>query len=294
MVLYFVVFSVFLSVIASSLLAGRGELVNSEALNENLTLVFENEVKTNPLYILFAEALSLATVLATFKLTYKRPFTQMGFAKRQWFGKFVYGCVFGVIAISAVCVPMFLTGAVTITSIDFPNGLFLAWIPAYISIGFAEEALFRGYCMTALKTTRSKYAVIIIPSVFFAVLHASNSGFDFASFALLNLFLSGVMFGLMFLKSGSIWIPAGFHAIWNMFTGIVYGMSVSGSFNSASIIKSDMTGSSPLITGGDFGPEASVTVIAVAILSSAFMLFAYKPKTPAEWTVDSDLPFIKG
>jgi membrane protease YdiL (CAAX protease family) len=245
----------------------------------------------NPFVLLVSEILLTAVTLLLFRRVYRRPIEQIGFTRVGWLQNLLYGCVFGIIAISALCLPLFLTGQATIVSLGFPIARIFPWILVNIAIGLMEETMLRGYSMTALKTTRNKYVIVLTSAAIFAAMHALNPGFTFLPF--FNLFISGVTIALLFLKSGSLWVPIGFHITWNMFMGVVYGMPVSGVTEMPSIIKTELSGSS-IITGGAFGPESSVLVSVIMILCAAFTLFIYKPKTPPAWTPESDMPLTRG
>jgi hypothetical protein len=58
-------------------------------------------------------------------------------------------------------------------------------------------------------------------------MHAYNNSFNWIG--MLNIFLIGVFFCQLYLKSMNLSIPIGFHFSWNLFQGPVFGFSVSGS-----------------------------------------------------------------
>lgn len=91
---------------------------------------------------------------------------------------------------------------------------------------------------------------------------------------------AGVLLGAAFKFSGSLWLPIGIHWAWNFTQGNVFGFSVSGTGKGESILNSMVNGPD-LVTGGDFGPEASVVAVALGTLLSAIFIWQYQSKRRA-------------
>ncbi|MEW6522933.1 MAG: CPBP family intramembrane glutamic endopeptidase [Bacillota bacterium] len=92
-------------------------------------------------------------------------------------------------------------------------------------VGWAEELFFRGYCVTALNSGRGTLAAAL-SALAFVLSHGLNT--NISSLALANIFVAGLLFAYMFLGTGSIWMPVGYHITWNYFQGPVFGLPVSG------------------------------------------------------------------
>lgn len=91
---------------------------------------------------------------------------------------------------------------------------------------------------------------------------------------------AGVLLGAAFKFSGSLWLPIGIHWAWNFTQGNVFGFSVSGTGKGESILNSMVNGPD-LVTGGDFGPEASVVAVALGTLLSAIFIWQYQRRRQA-------------
>ena len=89
-----------------------------------------------------------------------------------------------------------------------------------------------------------------------------------------------MLLGAAFKFSGSLWLPIGIHWAWNFTQGNVFGFSVSGTGKRESILNSMVNGPD-LVTGGDFGPEASVVAVALGTLISAIFIWQYQSKRRA-------------
>ena len=92
-------------------------------------------------------------------------------------------------------------------------------------------------------------------------------------FCLVNSIFVGFLFVAMYVRSGSLWLPIGFHAAWNFSLVGVLGLPMSGKETESGLLKTTLTGS-PWLTGGKTGMEASaVALIAYAVVGLLFVLF---------------------
>ena len=75
------------------------------------------------------------------------------------------------------------------------------------------------------------------------------------------------MFCALHALTGRLWVPIGLHLAWNSAQGYLFGAAVCGSGLSGSIaIITAHPGAPAWLTGGTFGPEASV--FALLLVSS--------------------------
>lgn len=207
----------------------------------------------------------------------KRPLSNMGLTSfKKDYKDFIGGLLFGIVMISIVFVILLVSGNASVDSWQpkFSSGILL-WLIIFISVGFGEEILARGYIMSVLRQTKNLPMVVIIPSAIFALLHIFNPGVRVLP--IINIFLVGVLFSYMYIKSGNIWMPIGYHITWNFFMGNIYGFKVSG-MDTASLISTNL-GSNTIISGGDFGPEGGLVVTVITLLGFVFVKFYYRNST---------------
>lgn len=149
-----------------------------------------------------------------------------------------------------------------------------------LAVGAVEEAVFRGAIMKALEMRWGKGVAVVVPSVLFAVAHVLNGGLSVTSFLQLLLAGSvvGVLFSLVTYESGSIWPAALMHSIWNIFmaSGI---LNIGGEAMENCIFNYVLETKSPLITGGEFGAEASVVSIGAYLIFIALAAVLLKKKS---------------
>ena len=207
----------------------------------------------------------------------KRPISNMGLTSfKKDYKDFIVGLVFGIIMISVVFGLLLVSGNASVDSWQPKFSLeLLLWLLVFILVGFGEEILGRGYIMSVLRQTKSLPMVVIISSVIFGLMHAFNPGVGILP--IINITLVGTLFAYMYIKSGNIWMPIGYHITWNYFMGNVYGFKVSG-LDTASILSTNL-GTNTIISGGDFGPEGGLVVTAITLLGFIFVKYYYRNST---------------
>lgn len=236
--------------------------------------------------------ITIGGAIILFKVIYRRNLSQMGLVSKGCLAETLHGFVLGGVSIGLIFAILLLAGQAQVVGVDKLKLFSITMLVEFISVGmmaFSEEVLMRGYLMTALKPTRCKWVIFLAPALLFSLFHIMNPGFTFLS--LLNTFLAGILFAYMFIKSGKLWLPSGFHMAWNFFQGDIFGMSVSG--NSQTAIFNTKLGTNEFLTGGDYGPEGGFLVTFVFLLGLLYVIFLYKKPGNPIWTMESDLPFTR-
>ena len=126
-----------------------------------------------------------------------------------------------------------------------------------------EEVAFRGYPFQTLIHAIGSGGATLLFCLLFGAIHLANphaNAFGFTNTALVSFLLA-----LAYLRTGWLWLPIGIHFAWNVALGTVFGLPVSGISEFAVVVKARAEGS-PLLTGGDYGIEASLTGTVVILL----------------------------
>jgi membrane protease YdiL (CAAX protease family) len=143
-------------------------------------------------------------------------------------------------------------------------------LPEQLATSFAatvgEELVFRGAVFRITDERLGTAAALLISSILFGLLHAANPGATPVSTVAIAV-EAGALLGVAYSASGSLWLPMGLHFGWNFTEGGVFGTAVSGG-QSHGLIESVLSGPT-LMTGGTFGPEASVIAVAVCVAATA-------------------------
>jgi uncharacterized protein len=184
---------------------------------------------------------------------------------------FVFGLLMGAISMTLIFLVLLATGNITLReNLLKPNFSMTAavGIITYIIVGIKEEVLSRGYCINVLNQMNNPALSVFISSIIFSALHLFNPNVKL--FGLINIVLVGFLLGFMYLKSGNLWMPIGYHIAWNYFQGSVFGFPVSGITQKG--VYSISVYQDNLLTGGSFGPEAGVLATIVIILGFIYIL----------------------
>lgn len=237
---------------------------------------------------------SILFCLLGFKLIYKRPLKQMGFHAEGWIPQLLIGGLIGIVLFGLATGLLLITGTARVENINFgsiTSAVFWAGFVRFIFVGFSEEIACRGLMMTALKTTRNKVLIISIPSILFGLLHLLND--NITVFSIANIILVGILFSYLFIKTGRLWVPIGFHITWNFVQGFIWGIPVSGiEVPSASMMRTTFIGPD-FLTGGAFGVEGGAACTLVLVLGLLVTHFFIKQNNNF-WRIDSDLPLTRG
>ena len=165
----------------------------------------------------------------------------------------VVGMALGFAACSAIFLLLLAAGNVVVEGVNSPFSLSLfAWVLVFVAVGIAEEVMNRGFIMSVLRRTNSRFLVIVVPSLIFGLIHLTNPNVTLLS--VVNIVLLGIALSLMYYKSGNVWMCIGFHIAWNLFQSVVYGMPVSGL--DVPRVPGDAYPVGNLLNGGGFGIEA--------------------------------------
>jgi len=223
--------------------------------------------------MLFAEILLTLIVLFYCRVFEKRKLSTLGFVKKGMVKQYVTGLIAGAVVFSVAYLICIVTGSVKCEGIatDIVPLYIIGYFFGYILQGMAEEVFCRGYLMVSLSRRYHVTLAVVASSVFFAFLHSANSGLS--PLAYINLFLFGVFASLLLLDFGNIWIAGAFHSIWNFVQGNVYGVQVSGTRVSNTILSTSYTDGREIINGGSFGMEGGLAVSIVFMAGIALLSY---------------------
>lgn len=211
----------------------------------------------------------------------KRPFWTIGFPKKEVFRNYLKGFISGILMITTVLLILFILGRVEVnpqSALQFTPNLFILifiYLIGFMIQGATEEILARGWQMQVIGKRHNPTIAVIITSVIFALLHGMNKGISLI--ALFNLLLFAFLLATYVLKYNSLWAACGWHAAWNWVISCIYGLNVSGQRINTTLFKIDLNGPK-YITGGEFGPEASIITTVVLFISIISLVYFNKEK----------------
>ncbi|MGH8327584.1 MAG: lysostaphin resistance A-like protein [Steroidobacteraceae bacterium] len=139
-----------------------------------------------------------------------------------------------------------------------------------IMAAVGEELAFRGALFRILEESFGTSMALALSAALFGLLHAINPGATVVSTVAIAL-EAGVLLGAAYALTRNLWFPIGLHFGWNFTEGGIFGASVSGGSTTHGVFSVSLSGPR-LLTGGKFGPEASVIAIAVCLAVAIVLL----------------------
>lgn len=223
-------------------------------------------------YFLYYELFSFVIILSLFifwvKVIEKNALSSLGFVKRNWLKYLGWGIMFSLLQMGVIALVYQVSGIgsfelneLSLEPILFILGLFPFWLLQ----GGTEEVATRGWLLTRIAAKTNLPLAIAISSSLFGILHMGNAGVTFLS--ILNIILDGVLAGLLFIYTDSIWLVVAQHGTWNYVQGNLLGFQVSGTSADASIFSFTMGDGPDWLTGGAFGAEGSIITTLVLLVS---------------------------
>ena len=223
-------------------------------------------------YLLYYELFSFVFILLLFifwvKVIEKNSLSTLGFVKKNWLKYLGWGILISLLQMGVIAlvyqvggIGSFVLNELSIEPLLFILGLFPFWLLQ----GGTEEVATRGWLLTRIAARTNLPLAIAISSSLFGILHMGNAGVTFLS--VLNIILDGVLAGLLFIYTDSIWLVVAQHGTWNYVQGNLLGFQVSGTGADASIFSFTMGDGPDWLTGGAFGAEGSIITTLVLLVS---------------------------
>jgi len=144
--------------------------------------------------------------------------------------------------------------------------------------GVCEELIFRGVVFRVLEDSLGTTLAMVLSAALFGLMHAGNHGATTVSTIAIALEAGG-MLAAAYAWSRNLWLVFGLHFAWNVTEGGIFGAAVSGgSFHGA--LNFPLSPTAPvMLTGGEFGPEASIVAVVVCTsLAAVFVVLAVRAR----------------
>ncbi|MFS8198533.1 CPBP family intramembrane glutamic endopeptidase [Streptomyces sp. CWNU-52B] len=138
-------------------------------------------------------------------------------------------------------------------------------------VAVVEELLFRGVVFRLVEELAGTRGALAVSGVLFGGLHLVNSGATLWG-ALAISVEAGLMLGAAYAATRTLWVPIGLHFGWNFALSGIFGVTVSGNEDMPDGLLHGVLSGPEAITGGGFGPEASVFAILVCLVPAVLFL----------------------
>ncbi|MFC2131839.1 lysostaphin resistance A-like protein [Bacteroidota bacterium] len=181
-----------------------------------------------------------------------------------------------IIAFSVVIIPFALLAVLfnllelnTIT--DYTSFSVFLWVAYQIFILVAfEELIFRGIIFQALLDRFGIIVTLLITSLFFAVVHFGNPNYTLIPF--LNTFLAGILLGIMYIQTKSLYLPIFYHFFWNYSQQVLLGSNLSGYQWDVCLLRTDWNSLPQWLYGGSYGIEGGLASTLILLITIPIIL----------------------
>ncbi|SFK58943.1 CPBP family intramembrane glutamic endopeptidase [Caulobacter sp. UNC279MFTsu5.1] len=160
----------------------------------------------------------------------------------------------------------------------------LTMINIGVASGVFEELIFRAIVLRLLMRAFGIWPALALSAALFGALHLANPNATPVA-AVAIAVEAGLMLASFYLLTGRLWMSIGAHAAWNFTQGWIWGARVSGFPVQESLyLSAPKPGAPDWLSGGAFGPEASVpamvigTSVAVVVLYQAWRKGNFKAR----------------
>jgi uncharacterized protein len=181
------------------------------------------------------------------------------------------GTLLGIVLFGAVIATIWVLGYYRI---DGPGTVLgaLGVLGAMVAAATTEELIFRGILFRHLERRTGTWIALISTGLLFGLMHLANPNASLWA-AIAIAVEAGGMLGAAYVATRSLWLPIGLHLGWNFAEAGIFGTEVSGKA-SEGLLDGVLSGPA-LLSGGGFGPEASVfSLLAGLLATAAFMRLA--------------------
>jgi membrane protease YdiL (CAAX protease family) len=145
--------------------------------------------------------------------------------------------------------------------------------------GVCEELIFRAGIYRITEDMFGTGIALVISGAVFGLVHLGNPHASLIAGIAIAL-EAGILLGAAYAATRNLWFPIGIHIGWNFAEGGIFGASVSGTPAGHGLLNIPLAGPDWL-TGGAFGPEASV--VTIVICTAAGLYFVVQTIRKGRW-----------
>ncbi|WKU05368.1 CPBP family intramembrane glutamic endopeptidase [Micromonospora sp. HUAS LYJ1] len=227
------------------------------------------------LTLLLGTATAVATLLAyrwVVRRTERREVTELTRAGAG--ARIVRGTFVGCAMFAAVVVTIALLGGYHVHGVGSVTGV-VGLFGFMAAAAVTEELLFRGLLFRLVEERLGTWLSLLLTGVLFGLVHLANPDASVWGATAITI-EAGFMLAACYAATRTLWVPIGLHFGWNFAAAGIFSVVVSGNGESQGLLDATMSGPT-LLSGGDFGPEASLcTVLAGLTLTVVFLGLAHR------------------
>jgi membrane protease YdiL (CAAX protease family) len=182
------------------------------------------------------------------------------------------GALIGVAMCAAVIGNLALLGDYRVYGGGSPSGA-AGLVGFMAAAAVTEELLFRGLLFRFAERRFGTWLALAASGLVFGLSHLANPHATVWG-AIAIAVEAGFMLAAAYVATRTLWVPIGLHFGWNFALGGIFGAEVSGNGTSRGLLDA-VTSGPALVSGGEFGPEASLYAVAAGlVLTTVFLVLA--------------------
>jgi membrane protease YdiL (CAAX protease family) len=180
------------------------------------------------------------------------------------------GLLIGAGMFAAVIVNLALIGYYRIDGFGSVTGA-IGVLGFMAAAAVTEELLFRGVLFRIVEQWTGTWVALGLTGLVFGLMHLGNQNANLWG-AIAIAIEAGGMLAAAYAATRTLWLPIGLHFAWNFAEGGVFSTEVSGNGATQGLLHG-VTSGPAVLTGGEFGPEASVYAVVFGLLLTVVFMW---------------------
>ena len=193
------------------------------------------------------------------------------FAPRKAPAHLATGWLVGMGVLLAAAAALAIPGYYAVQGTNADASLLAPFLVLGLGAGVGEEIIARGILFRVVEECFGTWFALALSAALFGLGHIANPNATWWS-SLAIAVEAGLLLGMAFAWTRSLWFVIALHAAWNFTQGPILGIAVSG-IAVDGLLRSTLTGPD-MLSGGEFGAEASI--LTLVICTSLAFFFARK------------------
>lgn len=199
------------------------------------------------------------------RLLERRPLTEL--ALRKMPVHLATGWLVGMGILVAAALALAAVGSFSVHGVNPEAPLLVPFLVLGLGAGITEEIIARGILFRVVEEAFGTWAALVFSAALFGLGHFANPNATWWSSLAIAL-EAGLLLGMAFAWTRSLWYVIALHAAWNFTQGPLLGIAVSG-IAVTGLVESSTQGP-PILSGGEFGAEASILALLICIALAAW------------------------
>ena len=180
------------------------------------------------------------------------------------------GSLIGVVLQSLTILVIYLINGFKVVSIN-PLSFIIVPLTVAFTVAIFEEILLRGIVFRIVEEKLGSYIALVISAIIFGALHLANPNSSLVAATCIAVF-AGLLLGAAYIYKRNLWFPIAIHFAWNFMQSGIFGAITSGNEKTSSLLTTQITGLN-LITGGGFGPEATIQATVFGLIAVIVIMY---------------------